>query len=151
MFTCLICKDNPDVVVFDGITLRTMKHVHKITNTTDDQQKFNLIPTCDRVFISNSATSKKLKEYCSTGLTVISFSEMLNGINSKEFVDYIMYSSVEIDGQRMVHKDHPRVNVVISLLSSPSPICGIFQSSMLTKQERNFYSSSIKGKISAHK
>ena len=135
-FTCPICKDNPEVVVFDGITLGTLKHVPTISNTTDDQQKYNLIPTYDRVFISNSATRKKLKDYCSTGLTVTSFNEMLNGISSTGFVDYLLYSSVEIDGQKMVHKDFPQVNVVINLLSSPSPICGIFQCSLLSKEER---------------
>ena len=29
-FTCPICKDSPEVVVFDGITLGTLKHVPTI-------------------------------------------------------------------------------------------------------------------------
>ena len=135
-FTCPICKDNPEVVIMDGVTLGTLKHIPEISHSKDKEQHFNLIPTSDRVFISNSATRKKLKDYSLMGLTKTIFFEMLDFISNKEFVDYILYSSVETDGWRKIHDDFPGVSNLISLLSYPSPLCGIFQCSILTKRER---------------
>ena len=60
---------------------------------------------------------------------------MLDFITSTELVDYILYSSVECDGLKIVHKDFPRVSGLLNILSYPSPLCGIFQLSLLTKRE----------------
>ena len=135
-FTCSICKDNPEIIVLDGITLGTLKDVPKISHKIDEVQQFNLIPTSERVFISNFAIRKKLKDYSSGGLAETNFNEMLNNISSKELVNYILFSNVALNGWRKIISDFPKVNVVIDLLSYSSPLCGIFQCSLLTQKER---------------
>ena len=99
-FTCPTCKDNPEVVILDGITLGTLKQIPEIPHITDENQRFKLIPFSERVFIPNPGARKLLKEYCSVGLKEASFTEMINSINNIEFMDYILYSTVEIDGCR---------------------------------------------------
>ena len=88
-FTCPICKENPEVIIMDGVTLGTLKHIPEISHSKDKEQHFNLIPTTDRVFISNSAIRKKIQNYSLLGLTKNFLFEMLDFISSKEFVDYI--------------------------------------------------------------
>ena len=61
---------------------------------------------------------------------------MLDSITCTELVEYILYSSVEIDGQKMIHEDFPGVSDLLNLISYPSPLCGIFQLSLLSKRER---------------
>ena len=145
-FTCPTCKDNPEVIILDGITLGTLKRIPEIPHKTDENQRFNLIPFSDRVLIPNPGTRKLLKQYCSVGLKEASFTEMINSINNIEFMEYILYSTVVIDGCRQIHDDFPRVNVVINSLSYPSPLSGIFQCSLLTKQERKLLVMLSKGK-----
>ena len=135
-FACPICKENPEVIIMDGITLGTLKHIPEISHQVDKEQHFNLVPTSERVFISNSVTRKWLKDYISMGLTISNFIQMLDSITCTELVDYILYSSVEFDGLKVIHEDFPGVSALLNLLSYPSPLCGIFQLSLLSERER---------------
>ena len=67
-FTCPTCKDNPEVIILDGITLGTLKRIPEIPHKTDENLRFNLIPFSDRVLVPNPVTRKLLKDYCSVGL-----------------------------------------------------------------------------------
>ena len=46
-FTCPICKENPELIIMDGTTLGTLKHIPEISQQVDKEQHFNLIPTSD--------------------------------------------------------------------------------------------------------
>ena len=144
-FTCPTCKTNPDVVILDGVTLGTLKHIPEIAHQVDNQQKYSIIPFSDRTLIPNSETRKKLKEYSSIGLNQSSFNEMITSIYLKELVDYLLFSCTVFEGWSNIRVDFPRVSLFLNLLCYPSPLCGIFQFSMLDKNERRLLVQLSKG------
>ena len=51
-FACPICKENPEVIIMDGITLETLKHIPEISHQVDKEQHFNPVPTSVYLFLT---------------------------------------------------------------------------------------------------
>ena len=79
-FTCSICKDNPDVVVFDGVTLGTIKNIPPAIIHIDTDQKLKCVPQSARLFIPSHVQRKRLTEYLQNGLSITAFRELVNNI-----------------------------------------------------------------------
>ena len=109
-FTFPTCKGNPEVVIMDGITLGTLKHIPETPRLIDEFQKFSIIPTSNRVFIPSAKTRKMLKEFSFMGLRERNFDEMLTCIAVEEFVNHILYSTVECNGWIKINGTYPGVN-----------------------------------------
>ena len=53
------------------------------------------------------------------GLAISNFIQMLDSITCTELMDYILYSSVEFDGLKVIHEDFPGVSALLNLLRYP--------------------------------
>ena len=134
-FTCPKCKDNPDVIIMDGIMMGTVKNIPEYFNQYDEGQIYEPIPISERVFIQNTDSRKQLIEYCQGGLSDRVFHNTVTSLDFREFADYVTYSS-STDGQRVIiDQDYPLVKRVIEHFCHQESITGLFQFSLLTKVE----------------
>ena len=91
VFTCTVCKDNPDVVILDGITLGTSRDIPQAHFDYDENLQFLPIPLSQRVFVTNKLVRKKLNEYTLNGLFSDRFTELLDLLtNEVLIISYIV-------------------------------------------------------------
>ena len=135
-YTCPQCKHEPDVIILDGIAMGTMKALPTVVANVDQDQIYPLIPFSDRVFIPDSTVRSKLINYCLQGLTGDIFDELINSLNNQEFANYILFSSYRNQNYVTIKQEFGNVKKVIQLLSRTEPITGLFQFSILNKNER---------------
>ena len=88
-FTCSVCKDIPDVVIFDGITLGTVKNLPPPVIEIDPDQRISLVPKTMCLFIPPKAQRNALSEYLHNGLSIVAFQEMVQSIGPNPLTDYI--------------------------------------------------------------
>ena len=82
-FTCPICKNSPETLVLDGITMGTVKELPESSHDCDENQKYTLVPISKSVFNSKLKTRKSLKSYCTDGLLEGTFSILIRSIELK--------------------------------------------------------------------
>ena len=134
-YSCPKCKDQPDLIIIDGIAMGTMKAVPDVATTYDEDQHYPMIPYSDRVFLSDTAIRKQLLKYCSEGLPENIFNELLKSLD-QEMTNYISFSSNTTETLVTISGQYRNVEKVIKLLCYADPISGIFQFSMLEPNER---------------
>lgn len=66
-FSCPKCKETPEFLILDGITMGTLKELPDYTQEFDEGQRYALVPMSVRVFIPDLATRKRIKEYSKKG------------------------------------------------------------------------------------
>ena len=69
-FSCPHCATTPETVIFDGVTLGTLKDLPKDTPPTENHVTMH-IPIQDRVLISSPRVRTSLKQYTKDGLSTI--------------------------------------------------------------------------------
>ena len=60
-FSCPKCKETPEFLILDGITMGTIKELPDYTQEFDEGQRYALVPMSVRVFIPDLATRKMIK------------------------------------------------------------------------------------------
>ena len=75
-FTCPKCKDRPDVI-FDGITLCTVKVIPPFSIQIDEDQHMFPISQEFRVFIPSIANRRALLQYLQHGLPITALQNLL--------------------------------------------------------------------------
>ena len=135
-FTCPICKDNPETLILDGITMGTIRELPNKSNYDfDEHQKYNLVPMSKRVYISNLNSRKSLKIYYLDGVIEDTFKELMNSMEYKEFVDFVSHSNLLSGDICSVDPKYPNAKLIIKLLARSEPITGLFQISLLKSDE----------------
>ncbi|KAI6647838.1 hypothetical protein LOD99_8425 [Oopsacas minuta] len=82
-FSCSKCQDSPDVVIFDGITLGTMKDIPSSSIQIDEDQQLLPISQGLRMFIPSIANRKALLQYLQHGLPITAFQNLLQSLLKK--------------------------------------------------------------------
>ena len=134
-YSCPKCKDQPDLIILDGIAMGTMKAVPDVATTYDQDQQYPMIPYSDRVFLPDTTMRKQLLKYCSEGLPENIFNELLKSLG-QEMGNYISYSSNPLENWVTISGIYRNIEKVIKLLCHTDPISGIFQFSILEPNER---------------
>ena len=94
-FTCPKCKSCPDVVIFDGITVGTVKSIPEISIGIDENQVLPLVPLATRIFLPDPTVRKLLFQFSQYGLEKNQYNEMINSFGIPELTNFIEYCSVE--------------------------------------------------------
>ena len=129
-YTCSICKDHPDVVIFDGVTMGTVKNLPQPSIELDTSQILPKVPQTIRIFIPSKKHRKAIADYLYNGLSTTAFQEMVLSIGGNALTEYILQSSIVVCGNTVIASDE-RIKEVIYYFSSNQPIPGVFQFSML--------------------
>ena len=132
-FTCSICKSRPDVVIFDGITLGTVKKLPPPTLKFDENQHIPSVPQSTRLFILSKAVRREISQYLQNGLPTCAFKRLLQSIDPKALADYIQSCSIQEND--VVTSCNDRAGEVIQYFSRNEPISGVFQFSILEQSE----------------
>ena len=130
------CKHKPDTIILDGIAMGTMKELPSVVPNVDHDQIYPLIPLSERLFTPSPTIRNKLSSFCSQGLTEDTYDELMNSLNNQAFPDYILFSSYRCQNHVALSPEYGNVKKIIQLLSRNEPITGIFQFSILDKDER---------------
>ena len=125
--------DRPEVVVFDGITLGTVKQLPDPVLELDTNQRLPLIPQSLRVFLPSTAHRKAISEYLLDGLSLFAFKELVDSIGQKPLTDYIQFSST-VEGNSVLCHDK-LIREVLHYFSRNDPISGVFQFAILEYDE----------------
>ena len=133
--TCPICKDNPEVIIMDGVTMGTSKEVPETDYQYDENQQYSPIPLTERLFVANKHLRKQLQEYSQNGLRVDRFNELLD-LLMDSLADYIRHSNTYKEDIVNICQSFPNVKSIVNLLRRPEPITGLFQFSILTSAEQ---------------
>ena len=135
ILTCPTCKDSPEVIILDGITMGTSKEIPDSSPEFDENQFYSPIALRDRLFISESKLRKELHEYCLNGLNVERYKETTASLRI-EFAEYIKYGSLmNAENITSINLEYPNVKKIIELLNRSEPITGLFPFSLLTNAE----------------
>ena len=135
-FKCPVCKDIPEILVLDGITMGTIKELPDFSQEFDEDRIFPLVPLHLRVVVPDINIRKAIKEYCLTGLSEAAFHNMVHSLKCKELCDYIMYANNVEEEVCMINCEYPNARIIIELLSKSEPITGIFPISILSENEK---------------
>ena len=60
-YICPKCKQEPEVIILDGIAMGTTKAIPDVSATVDRDQLYPMIPFSDRVYIPNTIIRRNLK------------------------------------------------------------------------------------------
>ena len=143
-FTCPICKDCPDVVVFDGVTLGTIKEVPPFSMQLDKNQLIPPVPQVLRIFIPSKAKRQEILGYLENGLPILAFPDFVQSLEITPLANYIQTGSI-VDDNKVVARNS-LIKDVISYFTRNDPISGIFQFSMLEHEELKTVVKLSKGK-----
>ena len=136
LFSCPICKNKPDVIILDGIAMGTTKKIPDYHHQFDETQIQSLVPFSERYFLCKSDLKRKLQKLCEIGLAETVFKSVIKSIPD-EFANYIVYTaSVREHNIVVINSNYPDAKNVILLLCHSEPITGLFQFSLLSKDEK---------------
>ena len=132
-FTCSKCKDSPDIVIFYGITLGTVKDIPPFSIQIDEDQQ--ILPTSQetRLFIPSITKRKAIIQYLQHGLSISAFHILIQSLGISSLENYIKAGSIIGDSNVLVKDSH--ISDVIKYFARNEPISGIFQFALLDKEE----------------
>ena len=135
-FSCPICRDTPDTVIIDGVTLGTVKELPPESLPTDNTIS-QYVPISRRVWVSNPRVRKLLQNYVKDGLSPQEFNLLYANLEPKSFQTYVAnsYSSSTPEGNVNYRPNNPNIKSILKYFSSTDPLVGIFQFSILNKEE----------------
>ena len=114
----------------------TMKNIPGVVPTVDQDQLYPLIPFSERVYLPDSLVRRSLENYCLQGLKKNIFDEMIASLNNEELSNFVKFTSSISQDCVTVSNDYKTVRKVIRLFCHTEPITGLFQFSILDKEER---------------
>ena len=74
-FTCPTSKDNPEIIILDGITMGTIREIYDVFSGIDPNQYIPLVPLATRTLIAEPEVRKLLAEFSYNGLDKEQFNE----------------------------------------------------------------------------
>ena len=134
--SCPICDTNPETVIFDGVTLGTIRGI-----PNDNQPKETIviphIPIEKRIWISNPRLRRTLKQYTKDGLSPQEFNIFVEDLDPGAFQEYISNSYATCTNANTIiyRPNNPNISSILKNLSSLEPISGMFQFSILNGEE----------------
>ena len=117
----------PDVVIFDGITLGTIKKIPPYFIQFYDNQRIPPVYQAIRIFIPSVTKRKAIVDYLRTGLNLSAFKDLVQSLGIKPLGNYMKAGSI-VNGSNISVKD---IRDVIYYFTRNEPISGIFQFSFL--------------------
>ena len=135
-FSCPICRDTPDTVIIDGVTLGTVKELPPESLPTDNTIS-QYVPISRRVWVSNPRVRKLLQNYVKDGLSPQEFNLLYANLEPKSFQTYVAnsYSSSTPEGNVNYRPNNPNIKSILKYFSSTEPLLGIFQFSIFNEEE----------------
>ena len=133
------------MVVFDGVTLGTIKNIPPAIIHIDTDQKLKCVPQSARLFIPSHVQWKRVTEYLQNGLSITAFRELVKNIGPNPLTEYMESSSVEVEN--ILNCNNNRVKDVLYYFTRNEPISGIFQFSILDQDELITIVKLSKGKL----
>ena len=140
-FSCPICKDSPDTIILDGVTLGTIRELPRESSFAETNIS-QYVPISRRIWVSNPRVRKSLRTYAKDGLSLEEYNILLANLEPEAFQVYVgnSSSSTTIGGNVIYRPGNPKIKFILKHLSSNEPLLGIFQFSILSEKELLLFS-----------
>ena len=102
-FSCSICKNQPSIIILDGIAMGTTRQLPDISNNVDTEQIFPILSLAERLFVGESQLRDKLKHYTKFGLIHSKFDCLLSDLQMPEFASYLSVTSKVHRALKILH------------------------------------------------